>query len=71
MDAIDIFTLVLYVFLATVATLIIPVACLLAARRKNRNRAGWFFLGFLGIIPLLVLTFLPPLDGYESEGRWQ
>lgn len=37
----------------------VPIICFIVATKKGRNRIGWFFLGFLSVIPLIILILLP------------
>ncbi len=41
-------------------------ACLVVAGRRNRGKTGWFLLGLLGVIPLIILLLLPPKEYYKS-----
>lgn len=44
------------------------VACGIISKKKNRNSAGWFFLGLLGgIFSLGILLLLPMKDNYGGN----
>lgn len=46
--------------------IIFGVLCAKIARRKNRDKVGWFFIGFfLGVIGLLIILCIPK----ENETR--
>ena len=52
--------------------LIVWVVCGLISYKiaggKNRNQIGWFFGGFfLGLIGILIVLLLPPLNKMEEE----
>ena len=47
--------------------LVMPSICAIVAKKRNRTPAGWFLLGFIGVIPLIVLLLLPPVGGSAAS----
>ena len=44
---------ILFFFLLT------PFLCSVVAKKRKRSMIGWFLLGFLGLIPLIIIILLP------------
>lgn len=50
--------------------IIFGVLCAKIARRKNRDKVGWFFIGFfLGVIGLLIILCIPKENETKQDER--
>lgn len=54
---------ILFPIVALLSLLCLPIICYIIAIKKSRNGAGWLVLGFLGVIPLIILLLLPDRRG--------
>lgn len=52
--------------------IVFGVLCSKIARRKNRDKVGWFFIGFfLGVIGLLIILCIPKEETTSDENPAQ